>query len=316
MLNSKEEKFVCPKCNRKFATKKGLTTHKTCCVVGRAKPNRKPQTAKARKNISNSLIGRKLSKEHVQSLKRSHPKLPRETRTCAAPNCDITFECVVESERLFCSHFCGNKYRESNIAKLLPREKRICPKCGGTFEVTIHCNQKFCTTICGNYYNHGKVDLPRLGITLQHKSSYEKAALFLFDKCSDVVQLEYEPIRISYTDDNGVRHKYVPDYRVTTEDGLLYLIEVKPEKDLDDNTNQLKFSAALEYVKKHNMKYLIWTEKTIFSNKNGSTTASLQQIAKATAATLLESGKVMIQSELHRNMQRQEETACPPTYVG
>ena len=85
---------------------------------------------------------------------------------------------------------------------------------------------------------------------------------------------------------NGIRRYYLPDFLVSTVKGDLYLIEVKPRSQIEEERNQIKFDAAKEYARDHNMKFLIWTEEIIFSDKNGSTTISLQEIVEDTAASL------------------------------
>lgn len=49
----------------------------------------------------------------------------------------------------------------------------------------------------------------------------------------------------------------------------------------------------------------------MINNKNGVTTESLQEIVRATAAIPSSRG-IMIQSELHSDMERQAEMTCPP----
>lgn len=262
------------------------------------------------------LIGRKLSKKHVESLRRSHPRFPRETRTCALPDCDITFECIITSDRQYCSKSCG---RIATVKKL-PRETRTCvaPNCEVTFEVSIHSTQKYCGLGCSTKnarsfiqhcskervekisdsvsklylegfrprtsYDDGWV-ATRIGEKVYCRSSYEKQAVNLLNSFEDVISIKAEPLRIPY-EINGIRRYYLPDLLVSTAKGDLYLIEVKPRSQIEEERNQIKFVAACNYAKKHNMIFLIWTEEIIFSNKNGSTTTSLQEIVEDTAASL------------------------------
>lgn len=278
MLVIEKEKFVCPQCSREFDSKRGLGNHKSWCDGNRAKPRRKPCTEEARKNIAISLVGRKLSKEHIESLKRSHPRQPVETRICSAPWCDNTFECRANSDRRFCTQSCGNKY----TAKRVSRENRICPTCGCSFECRVTSTQKFCGVACLNHFESGYITLSRLGITLRYRSSYEKTASLFLDECLDVVHVSYEPIRIDY-EDKGVYHKYVPDYVVEIENSLLCIVEVKPISFLKDRINQLKFEVAYKYAWEHDMIFLILTEDILFNN-NGVTTTLAEVIQSATAA--------------------------------
>lgn len=312
MLDVEKEKFVCPKCSREFSNKRGLTTHKTCCIVGREAPKRKPQTKEARKNISKSLLGRKLSDEHIESLKKSHPRFPTETRTCALPGCNVTFEELPSSKRKYCSKSCGGMGKQK-----LPQETRTCPVCGGTFEVSIHSTRKYCSTDCQLEVVHNNNRRPRLKETVEKisdsvsklylkgfrpktsyddgwvttrigekvycRSSYEKKAVDILNSFEDVITIRTEPLRISY-EINGIRRYYLPDFLISMTNGDLYLIEVKPKSQIKEERNQIKFAAACNYAEEHNMIFLIWTEDILFSNSNGSTTTSLQVIVENTVA--------------------------------
>ena len=324
MLNIEKEKFVCPKCGREFDSKCGLTTHKTCCITGRAKPKRKPQTKEARKNISNSLTGRKLSEKHIESLKKSHTRFPTETRTCAAPNCTTTFECRVDSGRKYCGHICANCYGPSAIARdrrRVPVETRTCaiPNCDITFECRVTSTRKYCSTGCQLEAVHNSMRKPRpkeviekisdsvsklylkgfrprtsyddgwvttrIGEKVYCRSSYEKKAVDILNSFEDVITIRTEPLRIPY-EISGIRRYYLPDFLVSMTNGDLYLIEVKPRSQVKEERNQIKFAAARNYAKEHNMIFLIWTEDILFSNNNGSTTISLQAIVEDTVASL------------------------------
>jgi len=273
-------------------------------------------------------------------------RIPMETRTCAC-ECGETFECKVNSKKRY---IIGHRARTQLHSIQVSRETRTCalPGCSTTFEVRSTSTQKYCSTECQLEFVHNYNQKPcsretiekisdsisklylegfrpktfyddgwvatRIGEMVYCRSSYEKKAVDILNSFEDVVTIRTEPLRIPYVA-NGVRRFYLPDFLVSTTIGNLYLIEVKPKGQMVEKRNQIKFTAAKNYAAKHNMIFLIWTEDILFSNNNGSTTASLQEIVKATVAILSDDGKVMIQSDLHRNMQRQEETTCPPILV-
>ena len=62
-----------------------------------------------------------------------------------------------------------------------------------------------------------------------------------------------------------------------------YIIEVKSTWNTNSAVNQLKFTAAREYAKRHNMLFIVWTEDILFSN-NSVTTTLVEVIQSATAA--------------------------------
>ena len=135
------------------------------------------------------------------------------------------------------------------------------------------------------FYKTGTVTLDRLGITARYRSSYEKKALLLLDSYSDVITVSVESIRIKYFWGDGSTHYYIPDLLVTVQNGKSYIIEIKPSCFVDDPINILKMCAGRKYAQKHNMTYLIWTEKFLF-NENSVTTMFPQVTEGATAAFL------------------------------
>jgi len=80
-------------------------------------------------------------------------KKPRETRVCAAPGCNNTFECKVNSRRKYCCAYKHHKQSKETIEKRSmsmlgknkkPRETRICGcGCKGTFECKVDSKQRF-----------------------------------------------------------------------------------------------------------------------------------------------------------------------------
>lgn len=312
----KEEKFICSVCDREFETIKALNMHEKR-VNGITVPPSRSCSEETKRKLREANVGKFVSKETKDKIRETmlakNLKFPREIGTCLY--CGNNFEYIITRDRRFCSRNHYNAYRAKKISlpKLcecgcgriapsggrfihghnrknridVPREVRICPNCGKGFSCRVTSTKKFCSDICSNHHENGYVTLNRLGITLRHRSSYEKEASLLLDRCLDVVNVSYEPIRIGYKDDNGICHKYVPDYVVVMRDGSSFVIEVKPRGDLEDRINQLKFVAVRNYVEKHNMTFLVWTEDILFSNKNGSTTTLMEVISSATAASLV-----------------------------
>jgi len=228
--------------------------------------------------------------------------VPRETRTCADLDCTTTFKVRVSSTQKFCSTECQLKAAHEGARKPCSKEKaeKISDSISKVYLEGFRPK---------TFYEDGWV-ITKTGEEVYCRSSYEREAVNMLNSFEDVAIVKTEALRIPYKV-NGVRHYYLPDFLVSTMDGGLFLIEVKPEYEIEERINQVKFEAGIRYARKHNMTYLIWTESILFSNKNGSTTAFLQEIVEATAATLSRDGKVMIQSELYSNIERQEETTCP-----
>lgn len=168
------------------------------------------------------------------------------------------------------------------------RQARLGFKCSDETKekMSLASSKRTMAGVGGNrYYKRGYIFLERLNVKAFYRSSYEKAALLLLDSLKDVLSISVESIMIEYKDKKGVKHHYIPDYLVTTENDFNYIIEVKPNYLVKDEVNQLKFTAARKYAVKHNMVFLIWTEDILFSNNSVETTL-VEVIQSVVAADL------------------------------
>lgn len=322
-----KEKFVCDICEREFPSKRPLGNHVSWCSGNRKKAVRKPQTKEAKRNISKSLTGRKLSEEHIQTLRDSHSSFPKETRECLGSGCTNTYTCAVTSGQRWCSIACGNKYRPTRI----PRVERTCAfsECANTFVCRVTSTKKYCSNACCNAYRRQFIDHSSIErnkkisntISLQYlngtrqcrngygegwvyleaidkkvycRSSYEKDFLKRID-CKEILKdVVSEPLRVAYQDKEGIDRYYIPDFSIELLDSSKYLVEVKPEYQLTDANVKLKTAAILELSDEKNIHFVFATEKSIYCTDNGSTTEFLQVIVEATVAILK---RMMIQSE-------------------
>ena len=118
-----------------------------------------------------------------------------------------------------------------------------------------------------------------------YRSSWELKTLIYLDDSPDVLSYSSEEIKIPYSSKlDGKLHIYYPDFCVTArqKDGniVTFLIEVKPEKQTrppiqgkskrtyitevkEWAKNTSKWEAAKRYCQKHDMKFVILTEKNL-----------------------------------------------------
>lgn len=94
-------------------------------------------------------------------------RVPRETRVCENPNCDVVFEVRMTGTQKFCSHVCAYKginyhpwnkgltnETDEKVAKWSARRKtktkvtRRCKICGKEFKVYQTSKKKYCSRIC------------------------------------------------------------------------------------------------------------------------------------------------------------------------
>jgi len=133
-------------------------------------------------------------------------------------------------------------------------------------------------------FKMGRVDLPRLGVNIFHRSSYELSALLLLDSFEEVCNIAAEGVHLFYFDPASEKNRvYTPDFLITLDSGQKILIEVKPECFMEHPTNKAKFEAASNWALSRNISFCVWTEEILY-NDSSTTTMSLQAIVEATVA--------------------------------
>lgn len=111
---------------------------------------------------------------------------------------------------------------------------------------------------------------PKVG-DIFYRSSYEKKAYLLLDKDENVVTYKAETIQIVFF--NPVKNTesvYLVDIEVEYKDKKK-IIEIKPEKWLEDQVVKAKIAAAKNYAEENNIEFEVWTETKLFGpiyNKN------------------------------------------------
>jgi hypothetical protein len=100
---------------------------------------------------------------------------------------------------------------------------------------------------------------------IKYKSSYEKKAFMKLDEDNSVLKYEYESTAINYYNPvKCINGSYLVDLVVYYDDGTKKLIEVKPNKWLQDLTVVAKIDAGKAYASKHEMAFEVWEETTLF----------------------------------------------------
>jgi len=218
-------------------------------------------------------------------------------RTCS-PECH-----KAQSAETYSKSFKGRKYpnRKSTSPRIkkvkkekgvrvpwnkLPRVERTCLTCPTIFIVPINSDRKYCSQRCqldtGRGYKSGIYHLVRLNMNILYRSSYELRFLEHIDKDNNIINLEYEKIRIPYIDSKGDSHTHIPDYLLTLSSGNKVLVEVKPSTFLirDEDTIR-KCMAAMFWAITNNISYSIIAEKDLDSV----TTMFSEVIQEATVTT-------------------------------
>jgi hypothetical protein len=95
------------------------------------------------------------------------------------------------------------------------------------------------------------------------RSSYELCVHIHLDAREDVVEYNYEPFSIEYESLDGIVKNYNPDFLFKTNDGKLYLLEVKNDFLMKEESTLLKLKCAEDYCLKNSMTFLVWSNKQI-----------------------------------------------------
>lgn len=99
----------------------------------------------------------------------------------------------------------------------------------------------------------------------KYRSGWEAKYMVWLDENPHVVSYEYESVRISYISNykTGKTRLYTPDFLVVWDDGKRILVEIKPNKKLDQLTIRRKADAAKTWCSEHDAIYEFITEDTL-----------------------------------------------------
>lgn len=116
------------------------------------------------------------------------------------------------------------------------------------------------------------VSTEKMGRPINAESSLERDFLVILDFDVNVLKFEEQPLTIDFKDNNGISHKYTPDFLVHYRDDIVpatdmqpLLCEIKYRKDLFANWKILKpkFKAARLFATARQWKFQIITENEI-----------------------------------------------------
>jgi len=103
---------------------------------------------------------------------------------------------------------------------------------------------------------------------LYFRSGLESEFYKILEKRRDVLNYSVEALEIEYYFE-GYTHRYIPDILVEFTDGRKELWEIKPKSQTKLPKNTAKWSAANEYCKKRNWKFIVLTENGLKMLKKG-----------------------------------------------
>lgn len=112
----------------------------------------------------------------------------------------------------------------------------------------------------------GKHQSPKAG-NIHFRSSYEKKAYLKLDEDETVKTYSIEEVSIDYIHPNKkITSQYLVDMLVEYYDGTKKLIEIKPEKMLEDSIVQAKIESAKIKASELGYEFEVWTEMDLFGH--------------------------------------------------
>lgn len=121
------------------------------------------------------------------------------------------------------------------------------------------------------WYHQGKIKINKCEKEIEYRSGWEKQVSLMFDIDPEIINVEYETLRIPYISNvrTGKVKIYLPDFLITYLDGSKKIIEIKRDDRVNTKVVKLKEAAAIKFINgnMYNTIYEIWTKKQIDTYK-------------------------------------------------
>jgi len=119
-----------------------------------------------------------------------------------------------------------------------------------------------------------------MGRMIYWESRNEEGYYRILDFDPQVKSYQEQPFKIAYIC-TGKKHTYTPDVCVMRHGGQ-QVIEVKPESELNNAENRMKFEAAEEYCYEHGYEFKVVSDRQIFTGELVSNLCLLFRYARIT----------------------------------
>jgi len=90
---------------------------------------------------------------------------------------------------------------------------------------------------------------------IPHESELEAAFIRYAVLCPAVKRISAQPFQLPWTDIAGASHNYVPDFRITLNDGATIIVEIRPAKFIDKDRE--KFDAATQVLGQKRIDFIV-----------------------------------------------------------
>ncbi len=229
--------------------------------------------------ISKTLTGRKLSPEHVEKIliwRNAHPEWAEKTKQNLIPGAgggwNEGLELSNETKQKMSDAHLGKIFTEEHCDNISESRKKMLEETGG---FTREHRENISKAVIKQYQNGFEPNLhhlrgwhksPKAG-KVYYRSSYEKKAFLKLDSDESVKTYQTETISTEYFNpQKEITSSYLIDLLIEYEDGSKKLIEVKPEKWLQDEVIIAKIEAGKLKAIEMGISFEIWTEMDLFGH--------------------------------------------------
>ncbi len=230
--------------------------------------------------IRNSLTGIVRSDEYKQKLKDYYAKNPQARARVVATL--LKHKCCTgmlgkhhteEHKKKMSEIMSGRTYTDEHRKNISEGRKKMLDAQGGLLKET---KEKLSKAAVEQHINgfdpnthhaRGRHISSKSSKIIKYRSSYEKKALMKLDEDDNVVKYEYESRNsvVKYQNPiKGITSSYLIDLTVEYKDGTKKLIEVKPNKWLQDPVIAAKIAAGHDFAIQNNMEFEVWEEIALF----------------------------------------------------
>lgn len=232
-----------------------------------------------KKKISEKLTGIKRSEEFKAKLSRyihSHPERLAQIKKTLTENRGTGMlgkQHSEETKNKMSEAMSGRTYTDEHRRNISEGRKKMLDAQGGLLKET---KEKLSKAAVEQHINgfdpnthhaRGKHISSKSSKIIKYRSSYEKKALMKLDEDDNVLKYEYESRNsvVKYQNPiKGITSSYLIDLTVEYKDGTKKLIEVKPNKWLQDPVIAAKIAAGHDFAIQNNMEFEVWEEIALF----------------------------------------------------
>lgn len=102
------------------------------------------------------------------------------------------------------------------------------------------------------FTKRGWIESNKFNTKLRYDSTGEKEFILACENLDYIKTLSRCDLRLNYFI-NSEEHIYIPDFKVTTDSGDMYIVEIKFDEEVEEN----KLKYALKYCKENNINYVL-----------------------------------------------------------